>query len=255
MLASTRTEKIIQFLDENGNVIVKELSDYFKVSEETIRRDLEKIEKMRIGVKRVHGGAYKVRDFDEEAPFTFRQSIIMDEKRKMAGYCIPLIENGDSIMLDSSSTSLCIAQSIAETGLQATIITNSLAIAKEMEAYKKVQLICIGGILRSSSKSFVGYMATRNLENLHAGKAFISCSSIHMEYGLTDYNEGEAQVRYLMMKQSDKRYLVADDTKFGKSKVNHISDFSMVDEVITNKEMPPEWISFFQAKEIPLHYC
>lgn len=255
MLASTRTEKIIQFLNENGNVIVKELSAYFQVSEETIRRDLEKIEEMRIGVKRVHGGAYKMRDFDEEAPFTFRQSIIMDEKRKMAAYCIHLIENGDSIMLDSSSTSLCIAQSIVATGLKATIITNSLAIAKEMESYKQGQLICIGGILRSSNKSFVGYMATRNLETLHASKAFISCSAIHMKYGLTDYNEGESQVRYSMMKQSDKRYLVADDTKFGKSKVNRISDFSMVDEVITNKETPPEWTLFFQSKDIPLNYC
>ncbi|MDD2954891.1 MAG: DeoR/GlpR family DNA-binding transcription regulator [Oscillospiraceae bacterium] len=255
MIAKERREAIIRALREQRTAEVKALSVAFGVTEETIRRDLEKIEAMDLGIRRVYGGAYLEKGFDKEVPIQLRENIIVPEKMRIASHCLELIHRGDSVMLDASTTAQYIAESIRNSGLEVTVITNSLSIAGTLADCERVRLVCVGGTLRSSTHSFVGYLATRSLEQFHADKAFVSCSALHLDFGMTDYSEEEAEIRRLMLRNADLRYLVADHTKFGKCGVNHIGNFDLLHGVIVDQPLPPEWTRFLKSLEIPLIGC
>lgn len=255
MIARERRDAIIRTLKEHRTVEVKSLSESFGVTEETIRRDLEKIEAMDLGIYRVHGGAYLQKEFDKEVPIGLRENIILPEKRRIAAHCLELIHRGDSVMLDCSTTARCIASSIREAGLEVTVITNSLSISSTLADCDSVKLVCVGGTLRRSTHSFVGYLATRSLEQFHSDKAFVSCSALHLDFGITDYNESEAEIRRLMLRNADKRYLVADHTKLGKCGVNQIGGFELIDALIADCPLPEDWSRFLQAQGLELIGC
>lgn len=254
MLALERMKQILEMLNNHESVMVGELSQKFNVSEETIRRDLDKIERENTGVVRVHGGACKIDSIDKEVPVQIREGLLVKEKQKIADHCLTLVKGGDSIMLDSSTTALFLAKRVKEAGLRLTIITNSLEISQVFDNQEHVKLICTGGTLRPSAKSFVGYSATNSLRAFHANKAFVSCSGVHADFGMTDNDEDEAHVRNLMLQNSDNRYLIADYTKFGKCKVNRIAGFEMIDLLITDSNLSAQWKTLLKTKGIH-HTC
>lgn len=254
MKASERIKKIIELVPHNGIVFTKDLSNRFDVTEETIRRDLEKIEAMSVGIKKVHGGAYRIA-FDKEVPIAYRQIAVVEEKIRMSEYCVSLMKQGSSIMLDSSTTASCIARKIREAKLQVNVITNSINVLREFENCKDVPVVCVGGALRHRTNSLVGYLATENLSKYHADIAFISCPAVHEEFGLTDHNESEAQVRKIMMKNSNVRYLVVDHTKFGKCFINHIGYLNEVNCIVTDTPIPAEWHTILSGNGIPYICC
>lgn len=247
MLAVERMGSIVHALEKNESVTVTELSREFGVSEETIRRDLDKIIQKDPTVVRVHGGAYKTKEFDKEAPYHFRQTLMVDEKNRIARRCLSYLTHGDVIMLDSSTTALYLAKSIAQGTTPLTVITNSLAIASELSRCDHLKLTLTGGALRSSSQSFVGQAANEALARLYADKAFVSCSGLHIDVGLTDNSETEAQVRRLMLKNAGVRYLLVDDDKIGRRKTHLIAPLSEVDTLLTNAKLPPEWGAFAEV--------
>ncbi len=127
MLAEGRLKEIERILNEKGSVIISNLSKIFKVSEETIRRDLEKLEKKNI-LKRVRGGAYLLSDNDKQVPLEIREQIFLEEKHEIAQECVNHIEDGETLMIDSSTTAICVAQEIEKKGLKLTVITNSIKV-------------------------------------------------------------------------------------------------------------------------------
>jgi len=255
VLAVERLAAIEKALNSSDCVSVADLSKTFMVTEETIRRDLDKIVTRDSTVLRVHGGAYKQREFDQEAPYQLREGMLVEEKERIARRSFSLLEPGDTIMLDSSTTALHLAQYIKQSTLKISIITNSLRIASELSDCNHTNLIVAGGTFRQSSRSFIGYAATRAMEELHAEKAFVSCSGLHAEFGLTDNNEGEAQIRRLMLANSSYRYLLVDSDKFGRCKNYRIADLHGIHALFTNREPDQGIMTLMTESGVELVVC
>lgn len=250
MLANERRTIIKQILDEEKTVTVKVLSNKLNVTMETIRSDLDYLSKKNIGIIKVHGGAYKIETFDKSIPIQLREQVMVKEKESLAKIAIKYIHDGDVIMLDSSSTSFCIAKLIIKNQIKTTVITNSLSIINIVSNTPQIKLICLGGTLIYSSNAFIGTTTIENLSRIHADKAFISPTAISMDFGLSHDNESAAQINRIMIRNSSSTFLIVDHTKFGKACLTKISNFDVVNYVVSNKKPNNEWIDFFNSKDI-----
>lgn len=253
MLAIDRLKEIEKRLNEKGSVMISSLSKEFNVSEETIRRDLEKLEKTKV-LKRVRGGAYLQSESDKQVPVEIREQIYLEEKHEIAKKSIEFIEDGDTLMIDSSTTAVCVAQIIELEEKKVTIITNSIKVVEVFQNSKWVKVICLGGSLRKRTKSFIGSHAISQLENLRANKAFISCTAIDKKFGITDDSEREAEIRKKMIENSLETYLIVDRTKFDFLESYLISNFEMINTIITDKKLSKEWEDLLNEKNIKIIY-
>ena len=173
MLAIERKNEILSILQKEQRVLVAELSTRYQVTEETIRRDLEKLEKEGF-VKKTYGGAVLNKNSTIDMPLKIREKTNRKEKQKIAQTVASLIEDGESIMLDSSSTSLMIAQELKKKK-KLTVITNSVEVLIELSGCEGIKVISTGGTLRDSSLSLGGKMAHDVREKYYVDKAILSC--------------------------------------------------------------------------------
>lgn len=240
MLAGERREAIMKTLEENGSAMVSELSNQLGVTEETIRRDLEKLEALK-KIRRVHGGAYLLKNEEQTVPVELRRRFFVDEKKRIATHCVDMINERDSIMLDCSTTALVIAQKLKESRKTVTVITNSFDIIQTLGGCASITVTCIGGIFRAETSSFRGHMALSNLDIHYANKAFVSCTSVHMKFGATDHIESEARIREAMFANSQKRVLIADNTKFDEVSSHKIIHLGGLDHIVTDSDLNEEW--------------
>jgi DeoR/GlpR family transcriptional regulator of sugar metabolism len=254
MLAIDRQKNIMAELNAKGSITVSEMSKLLNVTEETIRRDLEKLESSNL-LRRVHGGAYLLRGFEDEAPIDFRKNILTFEKKQIGDRACEEINHLDSIMLDSSTTALYIAKKLKAENKKVTVITNSLDTINELDGADNINLICIGGTLRLTSRSFTGYSTQKSLAQYHASKAFVSGSGIHQNFGITDHIDSEAQIRSLMLQNSNTRYIIADSSKFGRTAVNVVCNLDKIDCLITEKAPSSDWIKKLSELKIRLIVC
>lgn len=244
----------MDLLNETGSVKVTELSRYLSVTEETIRKDLDTLEKEN-HLKRVRGGAFKPNSKDKEVPILLRETMYKEEKTIMAKHCISLIQEGDSIALDSSTTCLTIATQLLMSKKKITVITNSLDIFNVLKNHQYINLIGIGGNFRHVSHSFVGSNAQTDIARYLIDKSFISSSGLSINIGPTDNSEVESLVRKQFMVQSNQNILVVDHTKFDFRTIHLICDFSYIHTVITDKKpINNEWIAYFEQQNIRLIY-
>lgn len=254
MLAIDRQNSIVAELNTKGSITVSEMSKLLNVTEETIRRDLEKLEGSNI-LRRVHGGAYLLRGFEDEAPIDLRKSILTFEKKQIGDRCCEEINHLDSIMLDSSTTALYIAKKLKTENKKVTVITNSLDTINELDGSDNINLICIGGTFRSTSRSFTGYSTLKSLAQYHAAKAFVSGSGIHLGFGITDHIDSEAQIRSLMLQNVNTRYIIADSSKFGKTAVNVVCSLDKINCLVTETTPDGEWVKKLNELKIRLIVC
>lgn len=252
MLAIMRKEQIKNLILEKKSISVIELAQYFSVSEETVRRDLKALEKEGF-LERTHGGAFLKKRVQSNIEVNVLEKLLVENKQLIAKKCKELILNGDSIFLDASTTTHHICNEIMDMNL--TVLTNSLKVVNSLAEAENIKVILIGGGLDRSSMSFIGRTATQCLKGYYVDKAFISCRSISIENGVTDSNEKQAEIRQLIIERSSKTYLVADATKFGKISFIKISDFSNINGVIVDKQLPAEWYTYFKQRKIALYEC
>lgn len=253
MLAIQRLKEIENILNEKGSVVISSLSKQFKVSEETIRRDLDKLEKTKV-LKRVRGGAYLQSESDKQVPLEIREKIYLTEKQEIADKCIEFIEDGDTIMIDSSTTAVCVAQNIHKYQKKVTVITNSLKVVEEFQDSKWVKVICVGGGLRKRTKSFIGNQALNQLDSLHANKAFISCTAVNKKFGTTDDSERESEIRKKMISNSEKFFLIVDGTKFDNLESHLICKLDEIDVIVTEEKLSEEWEEIFEKAKVEIKY-
>ncbi|MGD1820179.1 MAG: DeoR/GlpR family DNA-binding transcription regulator [Pleomorphochaeta sp.] len=252
MLAKERRDQIKSILDSEKTVTVKKLAQDLNVTMETIRSDLEYLSKKNVGIIKVHGGAYKIDTFDKTIPIKLREQVMVKEKQYLGKMASSFIQDGDILMLDSSSTSFCIAKELNANKIKATVITNSLSIINILSNSHLIKLICLGGNLIDKSNAFCGTITINNLKKLHADKAFLSPTSISKKFGLSHDDEFAAQISKKMIDNSDNVFLVVDHTKFGKSSLTKIEDFEKINCVISNKKPDKSWIDFFKENKIIL---
>ena len=251
MLAIERSHAIMEILEQNGSAMVSDLSVQLGVTEETIRRDLVKLEQDK-KISRVHGGAYLLKGGKRMVPVELRRRFFVEEKRRIATCCIEMIQERDSIMLDSSTTALVLAQEIREAQKAVTVMTNSLDIIQELGSCDFVALICIGGRFRADTSSFRGQMAFDNLTQLYADKAFVSCPSVHLEFGLMEHTESDAKIRSLMLAHARERILIANSTKFNSVAPHKLADLKDLSCIVTDTILDKEWQKALSALSVPV---
>ncbi|WP_028610248.1 DeoR/GlpR family DNA-binding transcription regulator [Paenibacillus harenae] len=247
MLVAERYDKIVQLVNERGSIRVTELSELCQVTEETIRRDLDRLEQAG-RLRRSHGGAVSVKDQQPEIPYFEREVTRADEKKRIAEAAVRLIQPQDRILLDASSTAWYMAASMPDIPL--TVLTNSIKVAMELSGKERIEVISTGGILAARSLSYVGPLAERSLDAYHVDKAFFSCKGVHMERGVSESNELQARIKQKMVGMAEQVILLADSSKFGVQAFTHVADMSEIDAVITDTHLSGELLAQLKEKQI-----
>lgn len=210
---------------------VSELSRICAVTEETIRRDLDKLESEG-KLMRSHGGAVSVKAHQAETPYFERETTNAEEKMRIAREAVRHIGEDERIILDASSTAWYMARQLPNMPL--VVLTNSIKVAMELSGKDKVRVISTGGQLSPGSLSYVGPLAERSLEHYHVDKVFLSCKGLHPSRGVSESNEWQALVKRKMIEIADEAILLADYSKFGLQALAHVADWADIDHVITD---------------------
>jgi len=250
MISDQRHQTIINLLEDLGAVTVSDLVKEFKVSEMTIRRDLDILENQGL-LRRVHGGAVSRRGRSYEPPFMLRTSENLENKIRISQAAADLIQNGDSITLDVGTTTLEIARHL-QNKQDLTVITPSLQIANELINHPGIRLILTGGILRIGELSMVGHLAERIFEDFFVDKLFLGAGAVDLKTGISEFNIEDALVKRAMVKSAKSVVLVADSSKFNQVAFTSIVPLSDIHTIITDKELDPRLAAQIQAKGIEL---
>ncbi len=247
MLVAQRYDKIVKLVNEHGSMRVTELSERCQVTEETIRRDLDRLERQGL-LRRSHGGAISVQGEQPETPFSEREIMHAEEKRRIAEQAVGLIEPHDRILLDASTTAWYMAASLPDIPL--TVLTNSIRVATQLSNREKIEVIATGGQLVSRSLSFVGPLAERSLETYYVNKLFLSCQGVHLERGVSESNELQGRVKQKMVGMADQVILLADASKFGVQAFAHVMNLNEVDQLITDSRIERSIVERLQEQDI-----
>jgi DeoR/GlpR family transcriptional regulator of sugar metabolism len=248
MLANQRRLKIFELLKEDGSAKVIRLAKIFKVTEVTIRQDLEKLEQEGL-IIREHGGAFLKNMEDNVRSFVPLNTDNMDKKTAIGKKAASLIENGDTIILDSGSTTTEIAKQIlGKKGL--TVITNALNIALLLGADPGIDVMVTGGEFKPPTLSLTGQKAADFLENIHVDKLFLATAGISLRSGLTYPSISDITVKKAMIEAADVTYLVADSTKIGKNSLASLGALSLIDYLITDAEIDPKHLAIFTENQV-----
>lgn len=247
MLVAERLQKIVQLVNERGSIRVSELSELCEVTEETIRRDLDKLESEG-KLLRSHGGAVSVKESQPETPFRERETMNAEQKRRIAEEAIKHIEPKDRIILDASSTAWYMAQILPDIPL--TVVTNSIKVALELSSKEKIQVISTGGLLTPGSLSYIGPLAERSLDLYHVEKAFISGKGLHLQKGVSESNEWQALIKQKMISIADEVYLLADYSKFGQQSFAHVSGWDQIQHIVTDGKANAEAVKQLRERSV-----
>lgn len=243
MFAEERQAKIAELLKEQSSIKVNELSTIFNVSESTIRRDLQDMEERGL-LTRTHGGAVGVEKTNFEPTFREKEDEKLDEKSKIGEIASAMIEDGDTIILDSGTTTLEMARRIQAKNI--TVITNSIDIASELSNKENIELIVTGGTLRITTRAMVGHITEATLKNFRVDKAFVGANGISIEEGITTPNLAEAQTKKSMMNVANKVIVVADSSKFNKVCFSVICPIRAVNAIVTSGDLDSDIMKNFE---------
>lgn len=252
MLAVERRNRILEKLQEEKRVVVSELSELFEVSEETIRRDLDKLDKEGLAIKS-YGGAVLNESNNADMPFSVRKKSNMQGKQKIGGLIEGLVSDGDHIILDPSTTAVSIVKALREKK-RLTVITNSIEVLVELADTNGWDVISTGGTLRENYLALVGPRAMESISSFNADKVILSCKGIDMEKGITDANEMFSQVKQTMLHSAAQKILAADYTKFDRVAFSRICEVTDVDLIVTDRKPSDAWLEYFKDKGIKCLY-
>ncbi len=252
MLAIERRNAILEKLQVERRVVVSELSAIFDVSEETIRRDLDKLENEGYAIKS-YGGAVLNENANVDLPFNVRKNRNVIGKQKIANIIGKMVRDGERIVLDASSTAVAVSKVIKDKK-DITIITNSLEIAIELSDAPNCTVISTGGQTTSSSFALVGALTERALRSYYVDKAIISAKGIDIEAGFTDSDDRHASNKMTMLNIGKIKVLAVDHSKFNRISFSKIGDFRDIDIIVTDKKPEPEWIQKFDEMKVECIY-
>jgi DeoR family transcriptional regulator of aga operon len=235
MLSEERRRKILELVERDGRVMVRDLGRRFSTSLITIRKDLEYLHQRGL-IHRAHGGALPVETAALRDPALHeKEQLHRREKSRIALAAARLVRPGQVIILDSGTTSTAVARATRHIR-NLTVITNAVNIAAEL-AGTDVEVILTGGTLRKNSFSLVGPLAEDSLRHLSADLLFLAVDGFDVHYGLTTPNQLEARVNRAMIESSKATVVVCDSSKFGNRSLSLIAPTSFVHRAITDKKI------------------
>ncbi len=241
---------IAECLQAEGRVLVSRLSVQFDVSEETIRRDLERLEQDGVAT-RTYGGAI-LRGGDQVAPpYAIRKNTNPEGKLAIARRLAAMLRDGDTVMADESSTAAYAVRAMRPLK-NITLITNSLEILREMSGQDSWHIISTGGRLKPEVLALAGPHALRAIGSYHVDWAILSCRGINTRLGMADSDDDIVQVKQAMMAAADRTVLLADHRKFDRSGFVALGDLSRADRIITDLRPPQLWIDRLEKLGVEL---
>ncbi|WP_277679623.1 DeoR/GlpR family DNA-binding transcription regulator [Gracilibacillus dipsosauri] len=253
MLPLERQQKIVELLKEKEVLTVSELSSYFQVHEATIRRDLTVLEKRGM-MRRSHGGVMLVKEIYSEPTFQERESAQYEEKKRIGEKAAEFIEDGDSIILDSGTTTLHIAKAIQNRN-NITVVTNDINIAAILRFSKTIKVIVSGGVLYPESFMLNGIITNQVLNTLNIQKAFIATPAMHNVKGITHFDDYLVSAKRAMIDIAKKVIVVADHTKLGRLSLHSVAGVDKVHDLITGKEANFINLQEWESSGIQVHFA
>jgi len=250
MFPEERRKKILDILNNHGRCRVAHLSKQLSVSEVTIRMDLDVLEKQGL-LRRTHGGAILNPKIGFERAYQFEEASFQEEKRRIGWRAAELVSDGDTVILDVGTTVMEVARHLTRYK-NITVVTNALNIAAFLENYPDISVIVTGGHLRPTRHSLVNPYADLILKKIYADVAFIGANGIEVEYGVTNVNIPEAEMKIGFIKASRRRILVADSSKIGnvaRVKVGDLEDFHLF---ITDKQAETKQVRLIEEAGLPV---
>jgi DeoR family L-fucose operon activator len=239
MLIAERLKRIEHFVNLRGSIRVTELSQLCEVTEETIRKDLDRLESEG-KLLRNHGGAVSVKNAQQEIPYFERESENQQQKQNIALEAIRHIREQDCIALDASTTAWYMAKYMPD--IRITVLTNSIKAIIELSQKSHIKVIATGGVLSSNSLSFVGPLAESALSHFHVTKAFVSCKGVHIERGISESNELQALIKQKMITSADEVFLLSDYSKFGAQAFALVAPWGRIHHVITDEKTDRDFL-------------
>jgi len=250
LLANQRREQIMKLLKEDGSAKVGDLAKIFKVSEVTIRQDLEKLESEDL-IIREHGGAFLKNVEEQVRSLSLMNKENLDKKELIGKKAAEFIDNGDVIILDSGSTTTEIAKNlIGRRNL--TVITNALNIAIILGSEPGIEIMMTGGEFKPPTLSLTGQKAAAFFTDIHVDKLFLATAGISLKAGLTYPSISDLVVKKAMIDVADIVYLVADSTKIKKAAFASLGALSLINYIITDPEISDENMRLFKEHAIHL---
>ncbi|HEX7914404.1 transcriptional repressor AgaR [Rudaea sp.] len=234
LLVEERRRLIVEQVEREGRATVEELAARFEISPVTIRADLEALAR-NAAIVRSHGGALPAPAHAIDTPLSIKETRRHAQKRRIGQAAAKLVEDGETIILDSGSTTIEIARALRQRKWsELTVITNGLHIALELGAIPAIRVMMLGGLLRASSQSLVGSGAEQMLAQLSADRLFLGVDGIDPEVGVTTPDPQEATLNALMIRVSREVIGVFDSSKFGQRSLSVIAPLSGLHRIFSD---------------------
>jgi DeoR family transcriptional regulator, fructose operon transcriptional repressor len=243
--AAERQQEILRRARKIGRVDVASLAEDLAVTTETVRRDLDRLERQGL-VRRVHGGALPVERLRLEPEVAARASAMAAEKDRIAKAALEQLPHASSILIDAGTTTARLAEHLPE-DRELTVVTNSLPIALSLAARPHLTVLTIGGRLRSRTLALVDRWALRDLAELRVDVAFVATNGLSLAGGLTTPDLAEAAVKEAMVNAGRRVVLLADHTKVGDDQFCRFAEISDVDVLVTDTGLDEETAAEFTA--------
>ena len=239
MLALERRNLILEKLQNEKRVVVSELSQLYGVSEETIRRDLDKLEKEGLAIKS-YGGAVINEDVSIDLPFNVRKNQNVVGKQKMAEIVASLVHDGEHLLLDASTTAVFVAKALKEKE-RLTVITNSMEILLELADVSGWNIISTGGMMKEGYLAFLGSRTEEVIRSYFVDTVIFSCKALDENWGA-------------MLDSGRKKILVVDNTKFDQTAFSVAGRLRDVDIVVTDAKPSEKWLKLFKEEGVECRY-
>ena len=252
MLAIERKNEILDKLRTEQRVLVSDLSEYYHVTEETIRRDLDKLEKEGLAIKS-YGGAVINEDVSIDLPFNIRKNQNVSGKQKMAEIAASLVQEGDHIFLDASTTAVFAAKALKEKE-RLTVITNSMEILLELSDVSGWNIISTGGVMKEGYLAFLGARTEESIRSYYVDKVIFSCKALDHEWGIMESKESFGTTKKSMIASGREKILVVDSTKFDQTAFSVAGKLRDIDVVVTDRKPSEKWLAHFAEEGVECRY-
>jgi len=248
LVPAERHQHILRLALGERIVRIKDLARTLGVHEMTIRRDLDTLAEEGL-LQRVHGGARLTQQAGAEVAYTMRAAQQVDAKLRLARAALALIDEGDVVGFDASTTALTLAQQLGGVPVQAVV--TGLDIANVLAA-AKVPFTLIGGTFHDRARSFVGSMVTQGLSRLHLDTVFFSAKGLSVKAGFTDAHLPEVEVKERLIATGGKVVALLDSSKIGLEAFSRIVPLEQIDVLITDVEPGAELKEALGAADVRL---
>lgn len=254
MTTYERRQSLVEILRKQPGLRVPELAMALDVSEGTVRNDLNALEEQGL-LMRVHGGAVLTQQEQfQNTSFVRRYQQNAAAKLAIAREAAVLVQDGDSISIDASSTAYYFAKALSERR-RLRVMTNGFEVARELAQNSSNTVILIGGVVNNESSSVTGLLSEHIIEELKIQKAFLSCSGFSLERGMTEVHLAEAQLKRKMVESSQQLFALVDSSKFGKDDLTSFARLEMINCLFTDKDLSAEWTRRLKQARLDFTIC